>query len=455
MAGDGIVRAAVIGAGTFGNGIVAQAVHAPRLRVCAVADANLAVARRAYEQAGAAAQQIVACDSAQGARRALQAARVVVTTDPSILFDQPLDVIVESTGVAEAAARHARGAIAHGKHVAMVTKEADAAVGPILRHRADRAGVTYTPVDGDQHGLLIRLVAWARDTGLDIVCGGKALDTELVVDPAARAVQHGRRRIDLLPVDVEAFEPADPSNIAAAVAARAKAIGDVRGAKPWDLVELVIAANATGLDLDTPATHCPPVHTTEILVALSPRTRGGLLSRDVGAIDAVQLVRHPREAGLYGGVFVVVRGRSAHVREILTRKGAMCHPDGSTALVLHPHHLMGIEAVGSIIAAATSRGLAGAVVYRPRYDVIYRAASPLRVGQTVGNDHSPDLYAEILPARALAPDAPLPAGLATGNRLLRDVSVGNALTGADVARPADSVLWALRDEQDVHVFPST
>ena len=71
------------------------------------------------------------------------------------MMDLPLDVIVESTGVPEASARHANEAIKHGKHVVMVSKEADVTVGPILRYKAARAGLVYTAVDGDQHGLLI------------------------------------------------------------------------------------------------------------------------------------------------------------------------------------------------------------------------------------------------------------------------------------------------------------
>lgn len=76
-----------------------------------------------------------------------------------LLTDVPLDVVVECTGNPEAGARHAELAIKHGKHVAMVNKEADSVVGPMLSRLADKTGVIYTPVDGDQHGLLIGLVS--------------------------------------------------------------------------------------------------------------------------------------------------------------------------------------------------------------------------------------------------------------------------------------------------------
>ena len=75
-------------------------------------------------------------------------------------------MIAEATGSAEAGAVHGSEAIRNGKHVAMINKEADVTVGPILKHHADRAGVVYTAVDGDQHGLLMGLVSWARELGL-------------------------------------------------------------------------------------------------------------------------------------------------------------------------------------------------------------------------------------------------------------------------------------------------
>ena len=77
----------------------------------------------------------------------------------------------------------------------MVSKEADVTVGPILRHKADQAGVVYTAVDGDQHGLLISLIQWAEDLGLEIICAGKSLDGEMVYDPDSGTVSVGDREV--------------------------------------------------------------------------------------------------------------------------------------------------------------------------------------------------------------------------------------------------------------------
>ena len=86
--------------------------------------------------------------------------RLAIFADPSLVLSAPIDVLVESTGDPEAGAAHALGAIQAGRHVIMVNKETDVVVGPLLSHLAEQAGCVYTPVDGDQHGLLIDFVQW-------------------------------------------------------------------------------------------------------------------------------------------------------------------------------------------------------------------------------------------------------------------------------------------------------
>lgn len=443
------VRAAVLGTGAFGAGIVAQAAHVPNLDIVAVADIHPDTARKAFGNLPPG--QIVVCDSHAAVRQALEAGRRVVTADAALLMDQPLEVVVEATGHAEAGARHAQLAIAQGKHVAMVTKETDAAVGPILKHLADAAGVVYTAVDGDQHGLLIGLVRWARRLGLAIECAGKALDGELVCDPAGGAIRHYGTLLPVAENGRTAFAPSLAGLDGATLRRRTAALGAVAGARPWDLVELAIAANGTGLDLDIPETHCPPLWMTEIPATLCSENLGGILGRS-GMIDAVQVLRQAHEPGMGGGVFVVVRAQDEAIRGIFQGKGAVCNPDGTAALIMQPHHLLGIEAVGSILAAGLSGLATGAWDYRPRYDVVYRAAQPLAAGSVVGHDHSPELTAQILPARRLAPGTPLPAGLAQGARLRENVMPGEVITLGKVERPAHSVLWSLREQQDAR-FP--
>jgi len=204
------VRAGIIGTGHYATAIVTQARAIPRLDVPVVADANLQAARQACHHAGFADEEIVICESRSAALQAIERDQMVILSDALLMMDLPVDVIVESTGAVEAGARHALGAIHHGKHVVMVNKETDVVVGPILKHLADRAGVVYTAPDGDQPSLLIGLVGWARELGLEVLSGGKAYETTAIFDAAAGTVSHGGTSISLNAAQIEAFAPIAP-----------------------------------------------------------------------------------------------------------------------------------------------------------------------------------------------------------------------------------------------------
>lgn len=449
------VRAGVIGCGAFGAGIVAQAESVPLLEVSAVADRRLPVAREALARAGVPEEAIRLCDSRQSALRAFEAGRQVIVEDPLLLLELPLDVVVEATGVPEAGARHAEAAIRHGRHVAMVNKEADVTVGPVLKRLADEAGVVYTAVDGDQHGLLIGMVAWARRLALEVLCGGKARDQEVCCDPLAGTLSSGARQVQLEPEEVPAFGPlpSEPGAGARArrerqLASRAERLGAWGRIGGWDLVELAIAANATGLVPDLPSgVHCPAVFASEIPRVLCPAEMGGILASR-GAVEAVTCLRQPHETGLGGGVFLVVTASSDRAREVLRGGGVCASGDGTAILLTRPYHLLGIEATHSILAAALLGAGTGAVDYRPRFDVLARAAQDLEAGAVLGDDHSPEIEAFLGPAAPLADGLPLPLHLANGNRLRTSVRRGTVLTREMIQVPADSTLWALRARQD-------
>ena len=84
-----------------------------------------------------------------------------------------VDIIVEATGNPIAAVEHALAAFKNGKHVVMVTVEADAMCGPLLARRAREAGVVYSLAYGDQPALICDLVDWARAAGFSVVAAGR------------------------------------------------------------------------------------------------------------------------------------------------------------------------------------------------------------------------------------------------------------------------------------------
>jgi predicted homoserine dehydrogenase-like protein len=444
------LRAGVVGAGEFGASFIFRSARAQGLAVEAVADPDTARALAAARRAGI--ERVRVCADRNAAFDAHAHGEFVVVEDAALLVELPLDFVVEATGHPEAAARTALAALGAGKHVAMVTKEADCVVGPLLQKKASAAGLLYTPVDGDQPSLMVALVGWARMLGLEIVCAGKSGEYDLVLDAAAGTVTTTATGEAHSAPDFARLWTAPPAQLAACVADRTRVLAQLSRATVPDYCELTIVANATGLAPDTPALHAPIARTLELPELFRPKAEGGLLA-GAGRVDMFVCLRRPDELSFAGGVFVVVRCDDAASWRVLKDKGIPVSADGATALLHNPVHLLGIEAPMSLFGAALLHAPAAALL--PQCDLAARAARALSAGSTlaIGARHAIDGIApEIVPAAALADDGPLPYYLAAGCRLRANVPAGASITRAMVEPPVDSVLWRLRAEQDSHFF---
>ncbi|MGI6034172.1 MAG: NAD(P)H-dependent oxidoreductase [Limnochordia bacterium] len=449
------VSVGLIGAGHFGTAVLTQSMDIPLLKLPIIAEQNPRVARLAFKRAGIADDDIVEADGRAEALKAMEMGKRVVVGDPLILMDLPIDVVAEGTGQPEAGARHAYEAIRHGKHVAMITKETDSVVGPVLNYMARKAGVVYTPVDGDQHGLLMGMVAWARTLGLEILAAGKARDAEYVHDRDKGTVTceaDGITVLDTITVklaaaDLWALEPISGGKAKDHISARREILADLPQPGGFDYCEIVIAANATGLAPDIADLHQPILRIPEISEALCPAGEGGIL-QSPGAVEVVTCLRHPHEAGMGGGVYLVVSCKTEYSQMILTTKGQIPNSLGSAALIYRPYHLCGVETPISILCAGLLGISTGSDVYEPRFDMVQKAARDFKAGEILGDDHDPDLKASLIPAQRLGGSSPLPAHMLNGNRLKCDVSAGTVFTCDMVVEPSDSVLWQLRRKQD-------
>ncbi len=441
------IQAGVIGTGHFATAIVTQSQSIPLLSVPVICDQNVEAARRAYGEAGLSSDEYAICANRSAAVTALERGQPVIVPDAMLMMDLPIDVVVESTGVPEASALHAAAAIENGKHVAMVSKEVDVTVGPILKYRAERAGLVYTAVDGDQHGLLIALVRWAQDLGLEVVCAGKGLESDLVWDEAASTISHHQKEIYIDPDHRHLFTPGPPEQTREYVQQRRAVLGDFGMIAGYDIVEMTIAANATRLGPDVAELHAPVARIAEIPEVLAPVADGGLLTTR-GIMDSIVCLRNPYEAGLGGGVFIVVACENKYSRHILHTKGLISNRAGTTALIYRPYHLCGVETPVSILVAGLLEMATGATEYRPIYDVVARATVDLNAGDPVGTDHSQAHQALMCPAQPAVGTAPIPLHMAARNPLVRNVPAGAILTVDMVQAPTDSTLWSLRAEQD-------
>src|SRR6476619_6865261 len=153
------VRVALIGAGKFGSMFLSQVPHTPGLEVPLIIDLDRDRAREACRTVGWSAERIAATVFTDDGARAIAGGAI--------------DVVVEATGNPAVGIKHARAAIAYGKHIVMVNVEADVLAGPLLAERARAAGVVYSLAYGDQPALVCELVETIRARGLRVVAAGK------------------------------------------------------------------------------------------------------------------------------------------------------------------------------------------------------------------------------------------------------------------------------------------
>lgn len=88
------------------------------------------------------------------------------------LQEHPIDVLVECTNSIGPAANYCLTAFEHQTNVVLMNAEIDLALGPLLQHRAQQAGVNLSSDAGDQHGVLASLIAEAKLMGFEIIQAG-------------------------------------------------------------------------------------------------------------------------------------------------------------------------------------------------------------------------------------------------------------------------------------------
>lgn len=443
------IQTCVVGTGGFGRSFLAHARLMPLVDCRIAIDLDLDTALAGLAAAGIEPAATAACRTPAEAEAAWAAGHHIAAAALDTVLGLPFDQVIEATGHPEAGARHVAAAIAAGKDVALVSKEVDSVVGPILARRARAAGRLVTPVDGDQPSLLIGLVTWAEVLGLEIVAAGKASEYDFVFDPVSGIVtSNGTAR----PCpDLAGLWHAEGRPVADLVAARAAAIAAFPQRAVPDLCEMQIVANACGLAPDRPDFHAPLARVEEVAAFFATRADGGLLAGE-RRIDVFHCFRRPDEASFAGGVFVVVRTRDPASWRMLAEKGHVVSEATGTAMLYLPRHILGLEVATSLLDMAVHRQSGYGDDHRPRLDLVALASEDLEAGRHLvmgGHHHAiAGVEARLVEAGPLAADRPAPFYLAAGCRLVRAVRAGALIHAGDLALDETSALLALRREQD-------
>ena len=408
------IRVGMIGAGFMGRGIALQILSAvPGIRLVAIANRNLENAQRAYAEAGA--EDVVEVGDDDELQAAERAGRYAVTKDPLLLATHPrIEALIEVTGAVENGARVVAAAIGHGKHVVLMNAELDGTVGPLLRRRADKAGVVYTNADGDQPGVQLNLYRFVKGIGVKpVLCGNiKGLH-----DPYRNpTTQEGfARQWGQNPYMVTSF--ADGTKIS---------------------FEQAIVANATGMRVARRGMHGPTVETgTHIdqsreLFPLDELVDGvGIVDYVVGAVPSP-------------GVFVLGTHDDPTQQHYLNlyKLG-----EGPLYCFYTPWHLCHFEVPLTVARAVLFHDAAIAPAGPPVVEVVATAKVDLEAGQELDPLGGYLTYGLAENADVARADNLLPIGLAEGCRLRRAVAKDAVLTFDDVELPPGRLIDELRSEQ--------
>lgn len=164
------IRIGIVGVGSAGKGLLFQAGITPGIRCVACAEILPQRAIDAAMDFGLPYRQIRGEGDLQDAFRE----GVLALCEDGLLLAQAdgIDVIIDASSGIEAGGRLAIAAVEHGRHVVMMNAEADLIFGPYLMDLARNRGVVYTSCDGDQPGVIRRLVEDLRLWGFELVMAG-------------------------------------------------------------------------------------------------------------------------------------------------------------------------------------------------------------------------------------------------------------------------------------------
>jgi predicted homoserine dehydrogenase-like protein len=407
------VRVGIIGAGYMGRGIAAHLLGpVAGLRLSAVYNRGLEPAVRAYTGGGG--PEPVQVSSAGALDDLIAHDGHGVTDDPFVVCDaEGIDVVVEATGEVEFGARVVLRALERGKHVVLMNAELDATLGPILKDYADRAGVVITNTDGDEPGVAMNLVRFARTLGYTPVAAGniKGMLDHYRTPETQRAFAE---KYNQKPKHITSFADGTKLSMETAVLANGAGFGVAR-------------RGMTGPSCE---------HVQELLdvLPLEAALERGIVDYCVGAAP-------------HTGAWVIVHSDHPIKRQYMSyfKMG-----EGPFYLFYTPYHLPHAQIVTTIARAALFEDATVAPEGAPRCEVLTLAKRDLKAGEALDGIGGFMTYGWIDNADVQRRERFLPMGLSEDCVLTRDVARDEPIGYDDVQVPEGRLCDRLRGEQDAH-----
>ncbi|NQU73866.1 MAG: hypothetical protein HQ547_04045, partial [Candidatus Omnitrophica bacterium] len=169
-----IINVAIIGSGWFGSGLIRELYHWPGINPKLVITRSLKRAAESLSHVGIDAKDIITVKTTKEYKASLAKRNTYLISDNLELAKElkGIDAVFEATGAVGLCAELAKTVISQGIHFITANIEMDSTVGFAVDDLAKKHGVVYSISDGDQPGVLSRMIDEVQLYGFEITVAG-------------------------------------------------------------------------------------------------------------------------------------------------------------------------------------------------------------------------------------------------------------------------------------------
>ncbi|MFC1704252.1 NAD(P)H-dependent oxidoreductase [Candidatus Omnitrophota bacterium] len=404
------IEVAIVGSGLFGSGLIRELCHWPGMVPRLVVTLLKERAVESLRFSGVSSSDIVEVHTGKELKKAIAERKYVITDDLALIKEaSAIDVVFEATGDVEVGAQAALIAFDQNKHFLTVNSEMDATIGCTLSAIAKERSIVYSNSDGDQPGVLMRMINELTLQGFDIVVAGNGKGF-LNYYATPDSVRQWVREVD------------NPKLITSATD------GTKQG------LELTVLANATGLVPDARGMHGPKVTKETIIEEFLKRiAQEGIIDYAMGT-----------NVNLGKTVFVIGKREEAVAKSDLEYFGI---GEGPYYLFFKGYHLCYFEAPRTIADAALFN-LPSMAPQKRVADVFAVAKRDLHAGEKLDGIGGYTVYGLIDKSEIIKKEQLLPLGIAEYAVLKTNIRKDTPITYEMVDLPNNRIAVSLRKKEE-------
>ncbi|MFV2016041.1 MAG: homoserine dehydrogenase, partial [Candidatus Heimdallarchaeota archaeon] len=317
---DTPVKSVIIGMGAMGKGLYHQANITPGIECLAIADLDI---ERCVNAAKIADREYKNVTTAEELASTINDGTLAITSNGMLLADyNEVDVLIEATSAIEEGAKYVIKALNNSVNVILMNAEIDLAFGAYFMQVAKENDVVCTSIDGDQYGVIKRLMDEIELWGFELVMAGNIKGfMDLSSNPTKIIPEADKRNLDYK-----------------------MCVSYTDGTKMC--IEMAINANQYGMRTHIPGMHGPKTsHVSEVLDVFN----FDKIWKEKGKVPLVDYVLGSEPGG---GIFVVGYNDHPYQKNMMSyyKMG-----NGPYYVFYRPMHLCHVEAMRTTIEAVLDK----------------------------------------------------------------------------------------------------